>query len=57
MAAVVGRWVNFYRERVDLDKGSVDGAANVGEGGEFLEGLGGFAEAAAASGDLDELTV
>lgn len=39
MAAVVGRWVNFYRERVDLDKGSVDGAANVGEGGEFLEGL------------------
>lgn len=39
MTAVVGRWVNFCRERVDLDKGSVDGAANVGEGGEFLEGL------------------
>lgn len=42
---------------VEFDGGGVDGAAHVGEGGEFLHGLGGFEEAAAADGDFDEFGV
>ncbi|KAH1087869.1 hypothetical protein GYH30_019104 [Glycine max] len=45
------------RVNAEVDGGGVDGAAHVGERGEFLEGLGGFEEAAAADGDLDELRV
>lgn len=40
-----------------MDGGGVDGAAHVGEGCEFLEGLGGLEEAAAANGYFDELGV
>lgn len=40
-----------------MDRGGVDGAAHIGEGGKFLEGLGGFEEAAAANRYFDELRV
>ena len=40
-----------------LSECGVDGAAHVGKRSEFLEGLCGFEEAAAADGDLDEFRV
>lgn len=45
------------RETAEADMGGVNCAAHVGEGGDFVERSGGFVEATAAGGDLDEFGV
>ncbi|KAG2376861.1 uncharacterized protein HKW66_Vig0174340 [Vigna angularis] len=51
VAAAVGVEVRVaVGDGAEVDGGGVDGAAHVGEGCEFLEGLGGLEEAAATNG-------
>lgn len=57
VAGAIGGGIGVGGEAVELDRGGINSAAHVGEGGELFESLGGFVEAAATDGDLDEFRV